>query len=74
MKDKEAYWGTCKNCKGTGKKRKSLPKKIRLNYKIALEQFENSKGEESAPIRPKGQLQTCSNCKGTGLTRSNTQP
>ncbi len=74
MKDKETYWGICKNCKGTGKKRKSLPKKIRLNYKIALEQFENSKGEESAPIRPKGQLQTCSNCKGTGLTRSNTQP
>lgn len=74
MSKKEVYWEVCINCKGTGKKRKSLPKKIRLNYKVALEQFENSKGEESAPIRPKGQLQTCSNCKGTGLTRSNTQP
>jgi 2-polyprenyl-6-methoxyphenol hydroxylase-like FAD-dependent oxidoreductase len=74
VKDKEVYWGVCKNCKGTGKKVKSLPKKIRLNYKIALEQFKNSKGEESAPIRPKGKLQTCSNCKGTGLINANKHP
>ncbi|PQJ72158.1 FAD-dependent oxidoreductase [Polaribacter butkevichii] len=74
MSEKEVHWGVCINCKGRGKKRKSLPKKIRFNYKIALEQFNNSKGKEPAPIRPKGQLQTCSNCKGTGLSLSNTQP
>ncbi|MDN3619718.1 NAD(P)/FAD-dependent oxidoreductase [Polaribacter undariae] len=72
--DKEVYWGVCKTCKGTGKKRKSLPKKTRIHYKKTLEQFEKSNGEITAPVLPKGQLDTCVKCKGTGLIESNTLP
>ena len=68
------YWNTCKNCKGTGKKRKSLPKKTRLLYKNSLEQFEKSNGKTPTPVLPKGQLQTCGKCKGTGLMKSNNLP
>jgi hypothetical protein len=74
VKDKEVYWGVCKNCKGTGKKRKSLPKKTRLIYKNSLEQFKKSNGEIPPPVLPKGPLDTCAKCKGTGLIESNTLP
>ncbi|QXP65374.1 NAD(P)/FAD-dependent oxidoreductase [Polaribacter sp. HaHaR_3_91] len=74
VKDKEVYWGVCKNCKGTGKKRKSLPKKTRLIYKNSLEQFKKSNGEIPPPVLHKGPLDTCAKCKGTGLIESNTLP
>ncbi|WP_252191131.1 NAD(P)/FAD-dependent oxidoreductase [Polaribacter sp. Q13] len=74
MNKKENNWILCKNCKGTGKIRKSLPKKVRLNYKFLLEQFKKSNGEGTAPIRPLGQLQNCLNCKGSGIIASNNLP
>lgn len=67
MKNKEENWSICKTCKGLGKKRNSLRKKDRLNYKFQLAEFEKSNSKETAPIKPKGILQTCSNCFGTGL-------
>ncbi|WP_341221937.1 NAD(P)/FAD-dependent oxidoreductase [Polaribacter atrinae] len=74
VKDKKVYWGVCKNCKGTGKKRKSLPKKVRLHYKKSLEQFEKSNRETTAPVLPKGPLHICVKCKGTGLIEANNFP
>ncbi|MGJ8745129.1 FAD-dependent oxidoreductase [Polaribacter sp.] len=73
MKDKEVYWGICKKCKGIGKNSKRISKKERLQYKITLEEFKNSKGVGKTPIRPKSQLQTCSTCKGSGLVYSDTE-
>jgi 2-polyprenyl-6-methoxyphenol hydroxylase-like FAD-dependent oxidoreductase len=68
---KETYWNACQNCKGNGKKRKSVRKNIRLEYQKALEFFEKSDGKIPAPIKPKGVLQACTNCKGIGLIQSN---
>ena len=59
MKDKEIYWVICKNCKGEGKKAKSIRKKERLNYHKAVDLFEKSNGKGTAPVRPKNQLQNC---------------
>ncbi|KGL58705.1 FAD-dependent oxidoreductase [Polaribacter sp. Hel1_85] len=74
MEKKEENWIICQKCKGQGKKRKSLPKKARLNYQTELDFFQKNNFKGTAPIRPKGKLQTCSNCKGSGLVHSNIQP
>jgi hypothetical protein len=34
---------------------------------MAVEQFEKSNGEGTAPIRPKAHLDSCLNCSGSGL-------
>ena len=52
IKDKKVYWNICKNCKGHGKIKKNVRKKTRLDYKKALDQFEKSNCEGTAPIRP----------------------
>lgn len=41
---------------------------------MALEQFEKSNGEGTAPISPKVQIQACINCKGSGLTPTTSYP
>ena len=74
IKHKKVYWNICENCKGIGKIRKNVRKKTRLDYKKALDQFEKSNDEGTAPIRPIGQLFTCSNCKGNGIVHSDEQP
>ncbi len=74
LENKDNYWNVCQNCKGNGKKRRSVRKKIRLDYQKALDIFDNSNGKETAPIKPIGLLQTCTNCKGTGLIKSNNKP
>jgi hypothetical protein len=38
---------------GQGKKSRRISKKVRLHYQMAVEQFEKSNGEGTAPIRPK---------------------
>lgn len=73
-KNKKGHWIICQNCKGHGKKRKSLRKKIRLQYQMELEQFKKTNCEGTAPVRPKGQLDTCLNCKGSGLICSSNHP
>ncbi|MFT6959382.1 MAG: 2-polyprenyl-6-methoxyphenol hydroxylase-like FAD-dependent oxidoreductase [Polaribacter sp.] len=74
MKKKAAYWNLCQDCKGIGKKRKSLRKKTRLQYQIALDQFEKANGTGGMPMRPKGESYTCLNCKGSGLIAAASHP
>ncbi len=73
-KNKKGHWIICQNCKGRGKKRKNLRKKLRLHYQMELDQFKKTNCEGTAPVRPKGQLDTCSNCKGSGLISSSNHP
>ncbi len=72
--NKEDYCTTCPDCHGRGTKRRKLRKNIRLRYQTALQQFEKTKGEGMAPVRPKGSLYTCLNCNGSGLVHSTTPP
>ncbi|WP_320814135.1 FAD-dependent monooxygenase [Flavobacterium sp.] len=70
MENEEASWTICQQCKGQGKKSKRSSKKTLLRYKIALEQFEKSNSEVTAPVRPNGSLYSCLNCSGSGLVPS----
>lgn len=63
----KASWTICQECQGRGKKRRRLHKKERLRYQMAVEQFEKTNGEGTAPVRPKGSLYLCENCHGSGL-------
>ena len=74
MENKEANWTICKECQGRGKKRRKLRKKVRLRYLLAVDQFEKTKGEGSAPVRPKGHLYLCANCNGSGLVPAASPP
>ena len=65
-----ASWTICLECQGRGKKSQRLRKKVRLRYQTALDQFEKTKGEGAAPVRPKGHLYSCMNCGGSGLRPS----
>jgi salicylate hydroxylase len=73
MKNEKKYWSACPNCQGRGRKNKRLRKKMRLQYQRELDQFEKSKSEGPAPVRPKGHLDTCLDCKGSGLVHSDSQ-
>lgn len=64
----------CPECHGHGKKSRRLRKKVRLNYQKALEQFEKSDSEETAPVRPKRHMDTCLNCSGSGVVASTSPP
>ena len=74
MKNEEDNWTICPACQGRGKKSKWLRKKVRLRYQRALDQFEKTKSEGKAPVRPKRHLDTCLNCKGSGLVHSAIPP
>ena len=74
MKTNQPSYTTCEPCKGSGKKRQRIRKKLRLHYERALAQFEKSAGTGSAPIRPKGHLSTCAHCSGSGLVAAASNP
>jgi salicylate hydroxylase len=74
LRTEEANWTLCQECQGLGKKRKRPRKKMRLLYQRALEQFEKSGGEGTAPVRTKGHLYSCLNCSGSGIIRSASFP
>ena len=74
MENKQVAWTICQECKGRGKKRRKLRKKVRLRYQKDLEQFEKSKSERAAPVRPQGHLYSCLNCSGSGLLPADKNP
>ena len=67
-------WTVCLECQGHGKQFRKLSRKVRLGYQRALGQFGTTKGAGTAPVRPKGHLDTCLNCKGSGLVASASHP
>lgn len=69
-----ASWTICQECQGRGKKSRRLRKKVRLSYQRELDQFEKTKEEGTAPVRPKGHLYDCINCNGSGLVHSPRHP
>ncbi|EAR12751.1 monooxygenase family protein [Polaribacter irgensii 23-P] len=71
-KNKEHHWIACQDCKGMGKKRKRIPKKTRVQYQKALEQFETSGNTCVLPEKPKGHPYACPFCGGSGLITTNT--
>ena len=73
MEKEQQYWTTCPECKGRGKKRKSLTKKAKRLYQEKLNDFKKSKAEGQAPTRPKGHLDNCKICDGSGLAKSTEQ-
>jgi salicylate hydroxylase len=70
LKNKQDHWTTCQQCQGLGKKSMRLRKKVRLRHQRALDQFEKTNSEGTAPIRPRGHLYDCLNCAGSGLINS----
>lgn len=64
----------CLDCKGRGKKRQKLRKKVRIKYKQDLAQFENSNHTGPIPVKPKGHLFSCPTCSGSGLIKSENTP
>lgn len=64
------HWTICLACKGQGKKRNRIRKKVKLQYQIALDQHQKTNGKTPVPTPPKGHLSTCSDCKGSGLIRT----
>ncbi|WP_281322736.1 FAD-dependent oxidoreductase [Flavobacterium aestivum] len=70
----EASWTICQECQGLGKKRQRLSKKARLRYQKEFDQFEKTKDEGTAPVRPKSHLNSCLNCTGSGLLHSTSHP
>ncbi|SRX73743.1 FAD-dependent oxidoreductase [Aequorivita antarctica] len=67
-------WTICPECLGRGKKSRRLRKKVKLRYQLALNQFEKTKGEGTAPVPPKGHLDSCINCNGSGLVPADSPP
>lgn len=69
-----ANWTICLECKGRGKKSRAISKKVKLRYKMALDQFEKTNKQGTAPVLPKGHLFSCLNCLGSGLIPSINPP
>lgn len=74
MNNEGNHWTICSTCLGRGKKSLRLRKKVRLRYQRALDQFNKTNNEETAPVRPRGHLALCLSCNGSGLAHSATQP
>ena len=74
MGDKNTCWASCTNCRGLGKKRRRLRKRVRLQYQRELKQFQESLGQAKAPIRPPAPQEVCSQCKGSGLVAVTKNP
>lgn len=74
MKSEKTSWTICPECQGQGKKKQRISKKVKLQYQRALEQFEKTNSEGTAPVRPKPHLYQCLNCNGSGLISADSYP
>lgn len=71
-KKTETNWTICPACRGRGKQRRRLRKKVRLQYKKEYEAFEKAGGNGTAPVKPQGHLYDCPSCNASGLISANT--
>jgi salicylate hydroxylase len=74
MENKKVSWTICSECQGRGKKSRGLSDKARRHYQMACDQFEKSKGEGTAPVRPIGHQYSCLICSGSGLLQASSHP
>lgn len=70
----ETSWTICQQCQGQGKRSRRLRKKVRVNYQVALDQYEQNNREGTAPVPPKSHLYPCPDCSGSGLIPSASKP
>lgn len=68
------HWTICPECKGLGKKRRRLRKKLRLNFQNEQEQFKANNGLGPVPVRPRAHLDICIKCSASGLISSENIP
>jgi 2-polyprenyl-6-methoxyphenol hydroxylase-like FAD-dependent oxidoreductase len=74
LENSSASWTICQSCKGLGKKSRKLSKKVLLRYQLTCDEFEKTKKEGTAPIKPKAAHSSCKNCFGSGLIPSENPP
>lgn len=74
MENKETYWTICPECYGRGKKNLRLRKKAKLRHQIAIKEFEKTRDEGKASVRPKITQYLCDHCRGSGLIPSTSHP
>ena len=54
MEKEKFNFTACPECKGSGKQKRRIKKKIQLRYQAELAVYEKSNFEGPAPIRPEG--------------------
>ena len=74
MQTNTPFFTICPECKGSGKQKRRIKKKIQLRYQAQLAVFEQSNSEGIAPIRPEGTLLSCPDCNGSGIISSKNFP
>ena len=74
IENESASWTICKECQGRGKKNRKFKKKAQFHFQIESDQFEKTKGEGTAPVRPNRHLYSCVNCSGSGLLPADSPP
>lgn len=67
-------WTVCPQCQGLGTKSRGITNKAKLRYRIALEKFDATNGEEIIPVPPVGHQHPCINCAGSGLVAAEHSP
>lgn len=67
-------WCVCQECKGQGKKRNRLKKKVKIQYQKNLEEYNTKNHTSNPPIKPRGSLNICKKCQGSGLTKTDVLP
>lgn len=72
--NKQLNWGICLACNGEGKQKKSVSKKVKLNYQNALKQFNLKDKKGTPPKPPESRIVTCKKCNGSGLIYTDNLP
>lgn len=74
VENEKTCWTICMECYGRGTKSLRLRKKSQLRHQIAIDEFEKTKDEGNASVRPKVPQYLCDNCSGSGLIPSVSNP
>ena len=74
MEKEKFNFTACPECKGSGKQKRRIKKKIQLHYQAQLAAFEASNFEGTAPIRPEGTFMICPDCSGSGIIPAENVP